>query len=135
MDLTGLSSVAQLGSEIVNRIWPDASEADKSKLAFALAQLQAASETAKTQAGVNQVEAASGSLFVSGWRPGLGWICVAALGYQFIVYPLLLWLTVWFPEIHAPAPIVSDMLWELMFGMLGLAGLRSWEKSKGIAQK
>ena len=134
MNLTGLSSMAQLGSEIVTRIWPDASEADKAKLSLALAQLQAASESAKTQAGVNQAEAASSSLFVSGWRPGMGWICVAALGYQFIVYPLLLWLTVWFPDIHAPQPIVSDLLWELMFGMLGLAGLRSWEKTKGAAR-
>lgn len=135
MDLTGLSNVAQLGNEIITRIWPDASEADKAKLSLAMAELQAASESAKTQASVNQTEAASSSLFVSGWRPGLGWICVAALGYQFIIYPLLLWLTVWFPEIHAPAPIVSDMLWELMFGMLGLAGLRSWEKSKGVVRK
>jgi len=134
MDLTGLGSVAQLGSEIVSRIWPDASEADKAKLSLALAELQAASESAKTQSGVNQAEAASSSLFVSGWRPGLGWICVAALGYQFIAYPLLLWLAVWFPDIHTPQPIVSDMLWELMFGMLGLAGLRSWEKTKGVAR-
>lgn len=134
MDLTGISSVAQLGISIVNRVWPDANEADKAKMALALAEFQAASESAKTQAGVNQVEASSGSWFASSWRPGIGWVCVIALFYQFVLYPLMLWLTMWFPDIHPPEPAVSDMLWELMFGMLGLAGLRSFEKAKGVAR-
>ena len=134
MDLTGISSVAQLGISIVNRVWPDASEAEKAKLTMALAELNAAVESDKAQAGVNQVEASNGSWFVSCWRPGIGWVCVVALFYQFVLYPLMLWLTMWFPDIHPPEPAVSDMLWELMFGMLGLAGLRSFEKAKGVAR-
>lgn len=131
MDLTGLGAIADLAGGVINRIWPDASEAEKGKLTLALAQLNAELETAKGQLGVNQAEAGNSSVFVSGWRPGVGWICVAALGYQFVLYPLLLWLTVWFP-VQAPPPAMSEMLWELMFGMLGMAGLRSWEKTKGI---
>ncbi len=134
MDLAGLSSVAKLGSDIINRIWPDASAAEQAKLAVVMAELDAQVKLAMTQSDVNKAEAANPSLFVSGWRPGIGWICVSALGYQFILYPLLMWLTVWFPDIQAPQLVGSDMLFELMFGMLGLAGLRSWEKSKGVAQ-
>lgn len=134
MDLTGLSSIARLGTEIVNRIWPDASQAEQAKLALVMAELDSQVKLAMSQAEVNKAEAIHPSLFVSGWRPGLGWICVAALGYQFVIYPLLLWLMVWFPEARAPEPIVSELLWELMFGMLGLAGLRSFEKMKGVAR-
>lgn len=134
MDAFGIGSIARLGSEIVNRIWPDATAAEQAKLSLVMAELEGQAKSAMSQSEVNKAEAASGSLFVAGWRPGLGWICVAALGYQFVVYPLMLWITVWFPEIHAPEPVVSEVLWELMFGMLGLASLRSWEKSKGVAR-
>ena len=136
MDLTGLSSVAQLGSEIITRIWPDASEADKAKLTLALAQLQAESGNAKAQASVNQAEAASGSWVARNWRPSLGWICVLAFFYQFVLYPPLLWISAFFPDIHAPPLEGMDVLMQLVSGMLGisLAGLRSWEKTKGVVR-
>lgn len=134
MDLTGLGSVADLANGVINRIWPDASEAEKGKLTIALAQLNAELETAKGQTAVNAVEASNSSVWVAGWRPGLGWICVAALGYQFILYPLLLWLVVVWPDLHPPQPVVSEMLWELMFGILGLSSLRTYEKTKGVAR-
>ncbi len=134
MDLTGLGAVADLASGVINRIWPDASEAEKGKLTIALAQLNAELETAKGQTAVNAAEAGHSSLLVAGWRPGLGWICVAALGYQFILYPLLLWLVVVWPDLQPPQPVVSEMLWELMFGILGLSSLRTYEKTKGVAR-
>lgn len=135
MDVTGLGAVAELATGVINRIWPDASEAEKSRMSLALAQLNAELDVAKIQAGVNQKEAESESLFVSGWRPGVGWICVLALGYQYLLYPLLTWLVLWFPSMQIPKPVISDVLFELIFGMLGLAGLRSFEKFKGIARK
>lgn len=134
MDLTGLGAVADLAGSVINRIWPDASEADKNRMALALAQLNAELETAKSQAAVNTAEAASSNLFVSGWRPGIGWICAAALGYQYVLYPVLLWGVAFWPTLNAPKPVVSDILMELLFGMLGLAGLRSFEKTRGAAR-
>jgi hypothetical protein len=71
---------------------------------------------------------------VSGWRPAVGWICATALGYQYVVYPLMLWLVTFQPTLTAPKPVVSDVLMELLFGMLGMAGLRSYEKAKGVAR-
>ena len=133
-DLTGLGAIADLATGVINRIWPDASEAEKSKLTLALAQLNAELELSKAQTTVNVAEASNSSILVSGWRPAVGWCCVTALAYQYIIYPLLLWMMVFNPDLIPPKPIVSDILMELLFGMLGMGTLRSWEKIKGVAR-
>ena len=93
------------------------------------------------QMEVNKVEAASSSLFVAGWRPAIGWIGAVALGYQFLLYPLLVW--VWallqarglVPGNLQPPPMLdTEALWVVLSGMLGIAGLRSVEKVKGVAR-
>jgi len=132
MDLTGLGSLFDFGSEILKRVWPDASESEKAKLTMFLAQLDAEAKAQQAQISVNQTEAANPSTFVSGWRPAVGWICVLALAYQYVVYPLLLWLVMFWPTLTAPKPVLSDVLYELLFGMLGLAGMRTYEKLKGV---
>lgn len=134
MDLTGLGSLFDFGSEILKRVWPDASEAEKAKLTMFLAQLDAEAKAQQAQIAVNQAEAANPSTFVSGWRPAVGWICVLAVAYQYVVYPLLLWLVMFWPNLTAPKPVLSDVLVELLFGMLGLAGMRTYEKLKGVAR-
>jgi len=85
------------------------------------------------QIEVNKVEAASQNLFVAGWRPAVGWVCAGAYAYSFVVQPFLLFfITV----LHWPVDIaqlpVLDMgeLGVLLFGMLGLAGYRTFEKTK-----
>ena len=133
-DLTGLGAVADLANGVINRIWPDASEAERGKLTLALAQLNAELELSKAQTTVNAAEASNSSILVSGWRPAVGWCCVTALAYQYIIYPLLLWMMVFNPDLIPPKPIVSDILMELLFGMLGMGTLRSWEKIKGVAR-
>lgn len=134
MDITGLGAVADLANGVISRIWPDASEAEKGKLTLALAQLNAELESRKGQTEVNAVEAANPNAFVSSWRPAVGWICASALGYQYVIYPILLWAVAFYPNLNAPKPVVSEILMELLFGMLGMAGLRSWEKGKGVAR-
>lgn len=93
------------------------------------------------QLDVNRAEAASSSLFVAGWRPAIGWIGAVALGYQFMLYPLLIWA--WtllqargvIPAGLQPPPMLdTDALWVVLSGMLGVAGLRSVEKVKGVAR-
>lgn len=90
------------------------------------------------QLEVNKAEAQNPSVFVAGWRPSIGWIGAIALAYQFILYPLLLW--VWaileakslVPSgARAPLPLQADMLFAIVTGMLGIAGMRSYEKVKG----
>lgn len=83
------------------------------------------------QMAVNTAEAGNGSLFVSGWRPFIGWICGGALLYTYILVPLA---SAVFAAIGHPLPKLPALdgnLWELMFGMLGMAGWRSLDKLKG----
>lgn len=89
----------------------------------------------KAQSDVNAVEAANASVFVSGWRPFLGWCCGAALAYQYLISPLIMWVALSAGANLASPPRLDDSLWELMFGMLGLGGLRTLEKIKGVASK
>lgn len=93
------------------------------------------------QLDVNRAEAASSSPFVAGWRPAIGWIGAAALGYQFLAYPLLVWA--WsllqarglVPAGLQPPPMLdTDALWVVLSGMLGIAGLRTAEKVRGVAR-
>ncbi len=77
------------------------------------------------QMEVNKQEA-KGNWFQAGWRPAIGWIGAVALAYQFIVYPLLLWLPVETP----PQPMDSGMMYTIITGMLGIAGMRSFDKLK-----
>ena len=93
------------------------------------------------QMEVNKVEAASSSLFVAGWRPAIGWIGAVALGYQFLLYPLLVWAWALLqarglvPNNLQPPPMLdTEALWVVLSGMLGIAGLRSVEKVKGVAR-
>lgn len=85
------------------------------------------------QTEVNKAEAGNPSLFVAGWRPAIGWVCAAALAYQFMLYPLLSWLALTVFGVHeAPPKLNMDELFPLVFGMLGIAGMRSFDKLKGI---
>lgn len=89
------------------------------------------------QLAVNQAEASSGSLFRGGWRPAVGWVCVFGLVYQLIVCPFLPWFVNAFKTTPLPPLPVLDanVLMTLLFGMLGLAGVRSFEKAKGVGGK
>ena len=89
------------------------------------------------QAEINKVEAASQNGFQAGWRPLAGYMCVAGLGYEFLLRPLLPWaLTVSGVE-APPLPSLDGVLFELMFGMLGLGTLRTadrWKRISAIAK-
>jgi Holin of 3TMs, for gene-transfer release len=127
MSLDPITAVSDLATTVVNKIWPDKSEAEKQQLAAAVALVQGQIDT-------NKAEATNPNVFVSGWRPFIGWVCGSALAYTYIGYPILVWiLAIWKPEITVPKLGNDSMLYELMFGMLGMGGLRTFEKVKGVA--
>lgn len=93
------------------------------------------------QIEVNKAGAAHSSVFVAGWRPAIGWIGAAAMAYQFLLYPLMLWVWTylqgmgWIPKELTPPPVLdADQLWVILSGILGIAGMRSFEKTKGVAR-
>jgi len=86
------------------------------------------------QLEVNKVEASHRKVFVAGWRPFTGWICALALAYHFIIEPILAFAFIIYGiEVNAPQFDMSSLLTVLM-GMLGLGGLRTFEKTKGLAK-
>lgn len=94
-----------------------------------------AQELAKGQLEVNKAEAASGSVFKGGWRPAIGWVCASAFAYHFVLQPIILFFAL-AAGINMPALPEFDMasLMTVMMGMLGLGGLRTYEKQKGLTK-
>ena len=131
-----------IGSKVIDKIWPDPVQRDVAKLELLklqqsgeLAQLTADTNLMIEQIKVNQAEAQNPSLFVSGWRPGVGWICVAACGWNWIGLPIAkLALEIYGHPITLSPADLTEMLPVLM-GMLGLGGLRTIEKLQGRAAK
>ena len=131
-----------IGSKVIDRLWPDPAERDAAKLELLkmqqsgeLAQLAADTSLMVEQIKVNATEAQNPSVFVSGWRPAIGWICGAACGWNWIGLPIakLGMEIAGHPITLAPADL-TEMLPVLM-GMLGLGGLRTIEKLNGRASK
>lgn len=83
-------------------------------------------ELTQAQTEINKVEAGSGRLFVAGWRPAIGWLCAAVLGFNYIIRPIVAIWTDRLPELDI------SMLYPLLIGMLGIGGLRTYEKAKGV---
>jgi len=86
------------------------------------------------QLEVNKVEAAHRNVFVAGWRPFTGWVCASALAYHFILEPIIVFgLALYNIQLTLPQFDMGSLLTVLM-GMLGLGGLRTFEKTKGLTK-
>lgn len=128
MDITGVGAVADLAGTVINKIWPDKSEQEKQQLAAAVMVVQG-------QLDINKAEAANPSVFVSGWRPAIGWVCGAACAWNWIGLPIAKFamLAIGHPLNMQPADL-GEML-PILMGMLGLGGLRTVEKINGVAAR
>jgi hypothetical protein len=134
-----ITGIVEAGLRILEKVIPDPAakaEAQYKLLQLAqtgeLAELEAQTRLALGQIQVNQAEATNPNLFVSGWRPAVGWICAAGLGFQFLGSPLLAWISPLF-NLTAPPTIALGDLLTLLVGMLGLGSLRTIEKLQGKA--
>src|SRR5271157_3250320 len=87
----------------------------------------------KSQSDINAVEAASKNLFVSGWRPGIGWVCVAAFALNYLLYPLINWTCIIaHVSLAAPLPQLDlTTMMPILLGLLGLGTMRTVEKING----
>jgi hypothetical protein len=94
-----------------------------------------AQELAKGQLEINRAEAASGSVFKGGWRPFIGWVCGVAFAYHFVLQPFIVFgVTAAGVEIPELPSFDMGSLMTVMMGMLGLGGLRSYEKKQGLTK-
>ena len=120
---------------VLERLIPD----PNARNAFSLQLITALQGADLSQLKVNEIEAGNPNLFVSGWRPFIGWICGGALFYQYIFLPLGVYVASFISASAVTnllnAPKLDGNLWELMIGMLGMGAMRSFEKFKGVASK
>lgn len=139
-DLTGIGAVFDLGGKVIDRLWPDPLQRDRAKLemlrlqqegAFKELELSMANATAQLQ--VNTEEAKNSNVFVSGWRPAVGWVCVSACAWNWIGLPVVsIILKLSGHDIPLAPADLSEML-PVLAGMLGLGWMRTHEKVKGVA--
>lgn len=136
-----LGSLFDIGKGLIDKLWPDPAKAEAAKLELLkmqqngeLAELAANTQLASAQIAVNQEEAKSASLLVSGWRPMCGWVGAFALGYAAIVEPVGRFVAqVWFGYSGAFPALDTTITMQVLFGILGLGAYRSVEKVKGRA--
>ena len=140
--ISGLFSAAQ---SLISRFFPDPEKKAAAQLELLKMQQNGelvllASETdlAKLQIQTNVEEAKHANIFVSGWRPAVGWCCAAAFAYSYVILPFAQFLVFTFGTTAmaaqlklAPTLELSEML-PVLFGMLGLGGLRTVEKVKNV---
>lgn len=133
--------------EAVGKIADDLFTSDKERLDAQIELQRLGIEEQRIEAGllsgqheINRVEAAHSSIFVAGWRPAIGWVGVAAMAYQFILYPFLVWAWAamqaagWVDTaLSAPPVLATDALWVILTGILGIGTLRSFDKKTGTA--
>jgi hypothetical protein len=138
--LAAITTLLPAMSKVLDRVIPDPEQKAKAQLELmrlqqegAFKELDAELQTNLAQARINEVEAASQNGFQSGWRPLTGYVCAFGMIYEFLVRPLLPWLLTVCGVADVPLlPSLDEVLWELMFGMLGLGTLRSADRWKRV---
>jgi phenylpyruvate tautomerase PptA (4-oxalocrotonate tautomerase family) len=122
-------------TEIIGKFVEDKDQ--KNKLAHEIATMaeRHAQELAKGQLAINAEEAKSRNIFVAGWRPFVGWTCGLALCVHFLIIPIADVTTAYMGYSPVPYPAFDmDTLMTVLLGMLGLGGLRTYEKRKGLTK-
>jgi hypothetical protein len=120
----------------LKRAFPDKTERDRIQAQLEQAVLQGDLGLLQAQLAVNEAEARSESTFVSGWRPFVGWTCGAALAWNFVVLPLAVFALTAAGVSLPPLPeLAVDTLMPVLLGMLGLGGMRTYEKLQGANKR
>lgn len=128
-----LGPVLELGRDLIGRFFPDKTEAAKVEAEFLRMAAEGELKQVIGQLEINAREASHPSVWVAGWRPFFGWAGGVAFLYATIVQPLLSWygaIKGW----PAPPSLNGDLLWTVITGMLGIGGLRTYEKAKGVTK-
>lgn len=130
-----ITSLIEPVTGLLDKFIPDADQ--KAKLAHEIATMgeKHAQQLALAQIEVNKAEAASGSFFKGGWRPFVGWVCAVAFAYHFVIQPLLIFIFS-YAGIEPPdlPEFQMNTLLTVLGGLLGIGGLRTYEKQKQLTK-
>lgn len=141
MDITGIGSVLDFGGKILDKIFPDPAQKAAAQLELFKAQqagefkeMDQAFALMQGQIEVNKVEAANPNTFVSGGRPFVLWVCGVALAYVSIVEPIARFVANVVYGYTGAFPVIDTTITlQVLLGLLGLSGLRSFDKKNGVA--
>ena len=122
-------------SALLSRVIPDKTERDKLAHEIATMAEKQAHEQIMAQVEVNKIEAAHKSLYVAGWRPFVGWTCGVAMAFNYVGVPVIEPVSVLYGTSLTLDPLDLDVMMPVLLGMLGLGGMRSYEKRNGVARE
>lgn len=126
--------ISPILAPLLDRI-PNENERQRAREQVEGQMLSAMTSLVQGQLEINKQEAAHPSIFVSGWRPGIGWICGISLGWNYILQPIVSWIAFASGIDIGNAPqLDTGELTTILLGMLGLGGLRTYEKRLGVAR-
>jgi len=129
-----LGPLFEVGKTLLDRFIPDPEAKRQAEAEFVRMAAEGELKQIIAQLEINAKEAAHPSMWVAGWRPAVGWVGALGLFYASIGHPVLSWFssTQGWP---VPPSVDTDLLWVVLSGMLGIGGLRTFEKTKGVASK
>lgn len=141
-DLTGLGAIFDFGGKIIDKLFPDPQKAQEAKIELfklqqsgELAVLAAETDLAKLQIQTNIAEASSASLFVSGWRPFVGWMGGMGLLYASLLEPMSKFVARVAFDYTGEFPVLDTTItMQVLFGVLGLGAMRSYDKKQGTSK-
>jgi hypothetical protein len=130
-----IDGILSIGEKLIDKLIPDPKQ--KADALMKLRELEQSGDLAviANQVEINKIEATNSNLFVSGWRPFIGWVCGSALAFQLVLGPMVMWGSAIVGKPVALPVMQTELLTTLLVGMLGLGGMRTIEKLNNVASK
>jgi hypothetical protein len=130
-----IDGILSIGEKLIDKLIPDPKQ--KADALMKLRELEQSGDLAviANQVEINKIEATNSNIFVSGWRPFIGWVCGSALAFQLVLGPMVMWGSAIVGKPVALPVMQTELLTTLLVGMLGLGGMRTIEKLNNVASK
>jgi hypothetical protein len=125
-------SILEIGAKLLDKVIPDKEAREKAQAELIRAAQDQDFQLALAQIKVNEEEAKSDNIFKSGWRPSIGWTCSVAFILHFVLFPIINFVLVALGYKEVVISFDMTTLMTVLGGLLGIGGLRTYEKIKGI---
>lgn len=133
MPFDPVTAIVEAGGKILDKVIPDLNAREKAKEELVKVAQDQDFQITMAQLAINKAEAESNSLFKGGWRPFIGWTCGSAFALHFLIFPIINFFLVAFGKPFVSIPFDMATLMTVLMAMLGIGGMRSWEKYKGVS--
>ena len=133
MSFDPVTAIVDAGSKILDKVIPDVNAREQAKNELVKVAQDQDFQIVMAQLAINKAEAESNSLFKGGWRPFIGWTCGSAFALHFVIFPIIDKIVVYLGKNAVSIPFDMNTLLTVLFALLGIGGMRSWEKYKGVA--